>query len=52
MTYLIGELRETYTHAPDVPLYSATEEYQTYARPYSSIYYLVSNVARDIQGIR
>ncbi len=43
---LIGEMQKAYGHVPDVPLYSATEDYQTYARPYSSIYYLVRSVLR------
>jgi ABC-type transport system involved in multi-copper enzyme maturation permease subunit len=42
---LISEMQKAYGHVPDVPLYSASEEYQTYARPYSTIYHLVRMVA-------
>ncbi|WMJ89952.1 hypothetical protein [Anaerocolumna sp. MB42-C2] len=43
---LIGEMQEAYGYVPDVPLYSATEEYRTYARPYSPIYHLVRSVLK------
>ena len=35
---LLREAGEAYAKVPDVPLYIATEEYQTYARPYSEIF--------------
>jgi ABC-type transport system involved in multi-copper enzyme maturation permease subunit len=45
---LISKMQEAYGYVPEVPLYSATEEYQTYARPYSAIYGLVRSVSRLI----
>lgn len=47
---LISEMQEAYGHVPEVPLYSATEEYQRYARPYSAIYGLVRSVTREFQN--
>lgn len=43
---LIAEMQKAYGHVPDVTPYSATEEYETYARPYSSIRALVRGVTR------
>ncbi len=44
---LIREMQEAYRKVPDVPLYTATKEYQTYARPYSAIYQMVRSVWKD-----
>lgn len=45
---LIHEMQEAYRKAPNVPLFSATKEYQMYARPYSSIYFLVRDISVKI----
>ncbi|MCM1038840.1 MAG: hypothetical protein NC434_05900 [Ruminococcus sp.] len=44
---LLWQMLEAYRHVPtDVPRYSMTEEYQTYARPYSAIFGLVRRIMR------
>ncbi|MCM1154312.1 MAG: ABC transporter permease subunit [Roseburia sp.] len=44
---LLWQMLEAYSHVPtDVPRYSMTEEYQTYARPYSAIFGLVRRIMR------
>lgn len=48
---LINEMQEGYRLIPDVPLAGASEEYQTYARPYRSIYCLVRDVTKDFLNI-
>lgn len=34
---LLTEMQNAYAKVPEVPMYTTTEEYQTYARPYSAI---------------
>lgn len=42
---LLEEMAEGYSKLPKVEVYSGTEEYQTYARPYSAIFHFVRVVA-------
>ncbi len=44
---LISEMQEAYSLVPEGTLYTASEEYQTYARPYYPIYNLVRKVTRE-----
>ena len=44
---LISEMQEAYKKVPNVPLYTKSQEYQMYARPYSTIYHLVRKVATN-----
>ncbi len=48
---LIGEMQSAYNRVQDVPLAGATDEFQTYARPYSSIYALVRGITNDVEAI-
>ncbi len=48
---LIGEMQRAYAKVPDIPLCGASEEYETYARPYSEIHNLVSSITKDYQNV-
>ncbi len=47
---LIKEMQNAYQLVPEGQLWSATPEYQQYAKPYESIYFLVYDISKDVKN--